>query len=131
MVNNLPDNLDEYYLPDELREEYYEARRAPYMVHYVGRAMPCYTTKPDLFEYFWKYARLTPFYEILIQRMAIDYAEKLAQSVRIQLRQELHRETFSEKWRRRIWSFTNRVLPQGSKRRFCVKKLLSVFRKKN
>ena len=76
MIANMPDFIDEYYLPQELRKEYFEARKAPYIIHYVGRAMPCYTTSPDLYEYFWKYARLTPFYEILLQRMTIDYTTK-------------------------------------------------------
>lgn len=130
MISNQPQNLDEYYLPRDLRKEYFEARRAPYIIHYVGRAMPCYTTQPDLFEYFWEYARLTPFYEILIQRMAIDYAEKLAESIRIQMRQELRRETFSERWKRRIRSFADRILPPGTKRRFYVRKLLVTFKRK-
>lgn len=81
MVSNTPDNIDEYHLPEDLRKEYFEARQNPYCIHYVGRAIPCYTTTPDLFEYFWKYSRNTAFYEILLQRMTTDYSEKLKQSV--------------------------------------------------
>lgn len=123
MVSNQPQNLDEYYLPDMLRQEYFMSRQAPYIVHYVGRSMPCYTTNPDLFEFFWKYARKTDFYEILIQRMVIDYAEKLVESVRIQMRQELGKETIIQRGKRYIWRMINYLLPPGSKRRIYVKRL--------
>lgn len=131
MVSNQPDNLDEYFLPEAQRKEYYEARCHPYIVHYVGRSMPCYTLQPDLYEYFWKYARLTPFYEILLQRMCIDYAERLAESLRIQLRQELRRETFREKSKRRLRALADRILPPGSKRRIYLKRILFSFKKWN
>lgn len=131
MVSNERDNLDEYYLPDGVRQEYYEARRNPYIIHYVGRSMPCYTTRPDLYEYFWKYARRTEFYEILLQRMAIDYAEKLAESVRIQMRQELRRETLREKCRRMLEKVANGLLPKGSKRRIYMKRVLFLFKRWN
>lgn len=129
MVANQPQNLDEYYLPLKLRQEYYESRETPYIIHYVGRAMPCYTQQPDLFEYFWKYARLTPFYEILIQKMAIDYSEKLAESVRIQLRRELGNETFSNKARCFFKKMVDALLPKGSRRRIYVKRICFSFQK--
>ena len=131
MVSNEPQNLDEFHLPDALRTEYYEARRKPYIVHYVGRSMPCYTTHPDLFEYFWKYARMTEFYEILIQRMAIDYAEKLAESVRIQMRSELGRPSLMQRIKNSIRSVADALLPKGSKRRIYVKRFLFCFKKWN
>ena len=79
MISNVPENNDEIFLPDELRKEYFEARKNPGIIHYVGRGMPCYTTKPDLYEYFWKYARQSIFYEILIQRMSLDYQRQIDQ----------------------------------------------------
>lgn len=131
MVSNEPQNLDEYYLPTELRQEYYEARREPYIIHYVGRSMPCYTTQPDLFEYFWKYARMTEFYEILIQRMAIDYAEKLAESLRIQMRRELGQQDVVQQSKGILRSIADFLLPPGSRRRIYVKRFLFSFKKWN
>lgn len=125
MVSNLPDNLDEYYLPKNLRTGYYNARLDPYIVHYVGRTMPCYTTTPDLYEYFWKYARQTVFYEILLQRMAIDYAEKLAESVRIQRR----RHSLRYRLKQCIKHLIDFVLPHNSKRRIYVKRFVFKFKK--
>ena len=131
MVSNQPQNLDEYYLPTDLRQEYFNARKQPYIIHYVGRSMPCYTTNPDLFEYFWKYARKTDFYEILIQRMAINYAENLAESIRIQMRQELGRETMLQRVKRYSWKIVNWLLPKGSKRRIYVKRFAFSLKKWN
>lgn len=131
MVSNQPQNLDEYYLPDMLRQEYFMSRQAPYIVHYVGRSMPCYTTDPDLFEYFWKYARKTEFYEILLQRMTIDYAEKLVESVRVQMRQELGKETLVQRGKRYTWGIINCLLPKGSKRRIYIKRLVFLYKKWN
>ena len=91
--------------------------------------MPCYTTHPDLFEYFWKYARMTEFYEILIQRMAIDYAEKLAESVRIQMRNELGRPSLMQRAKKAVRSFADILLPKGSKRRTYVKRFFFSFKK--
>lgn len=129
MTANKAPGIDEYYLPEPLRREYYEARREPYGIHYIGRSMPCYTIVPDMYEYFWKYARQTEFYEILLQRMVLDYSNKLAESVRHQLRQELRRETFSEKWKRRIRRLADIFLPPESKRRLYIKRVLFRFRK--
>lgn len=131
MVANRPENLDEYHLPEGLRQDYFENRQIPYIVHYVGRAMPCYTVEPDLFEYFWHYARMTPFYEILIQRMAVDYADKRAQQLRAELLRQLGREPFALRWKRRIKAIADRLLPKGSKARIYVKRVVFHFHKWN
>ncbi len=71
ICNRLP-ILDEVYLPEKMRREYADARRDPYIVHYVGRCAPCFTLKPDLWTFFWKYARRSPYYEIILQKMALN-----------------------------------------------------------
>ncbi|WP_312281228.1 glycosyltransferase family 8 protein [Oscillibacter sp.] len=131
MVSNQPEDLDEYHLPDALRQDYFENRQTPYIVHYVGRAMPCYTVEPDLFEYFWHYARMTPFYEILIQRMAVDYADKRAEHLRDDLLRQLGREPFVQRLKRRIKAIADRLLPKGSKARIYVKRVVFQFYKWN
>ena len=147
MVANVTPYVDEYYLPAELRKEYYAARRNPGIIHYVGRAMPCYTDKPDLYEYYWKYARQTPFYEILLQRMAIDCNEKsillfrqerdaVAESLRAEIRRlsdeleqiksgqtvSLHRLKFHQKVKCIILPLFNLFCPKDSTRRMWIKK---------
>lgn len=78
MIANVPYATDEYYLPADLRKEYYQARLDPYIVHYVGKAIPCFAEDPDLYEFFWFYARKTVFYELLLQKMCAKNAEYTA-----------------------------------------------------
>ena len=135
MVADVPFLIDEYYLPPILRKEYYEARRNPSIVHYVGRAIPCYTQTPDLYEYFWKYARNTVFYEILLQRMSIQAADKIVNERFESLNQYLYireqhekmyahyQNSLSNKLRRRLRSVIDRLLPLGTKRRDSVRRV--------
>ena len=74
MICNQYPYLDEWYLPDVQRKEYAEARRDPYIIHYVGHCAPCFVLTPDLWTYFWKYARLSPYYEIILQKMSLTCA---------------------------------------------------------
>lgn len=132
MVSNLPDNLDEYYLPEDLRKEYFEARKNPYIIHYVGRAIPCYTIEPDLYEYFWKYARETLFYEIIVQRMAADYVQKQMEILREDIKSgKIRKEEFKKKFKRWLKSVADIILPRGSKRRIEVNNWLFRFKKWN
>lgn len=48
---------------------YMEARKEPYIVHYAGPDKPWYRADLDMADIFWKYARNTPYYEIILQRM--------------------------------------------------------------
>jgi lipopolysaccharide biosynthesis glycosyltransferase len=129
MIANETPYVDEYYLPAELRKEYFEARQNPYIIHFIGRAVPCYTDKPDLYEYYWKYARQTVFYEIIVQRMAMDYVLKQMQILRDDIELGRRTESFKHKFKRLVRSITDVILPKGSKRRIRVKNVL--FRFKN
>jgi len=66
IANKLP-FVDEYYLPERYRQEYYQARLNPYIVHYCGGLCFKYPVFPDMGMYFWKYARKSPFYEEIIK----------------------------------------------------------------
>lgn len=72
MICNQFPMLDENSLPDKMRRAYADARRDPYIIHYVGRCAPCFTLYPDLWTFFWKYARRSPYYEIILQQMALN-----------------------------------------------------------
>jgi lipopolysaccharide biosynthesis glycosyltransferase len=132
MIANKPDFIDEYYLPQELRKEYFEARKDPYIIHYVGRAMPCYTTSPDLYEYFWKYARQTVFYEILLQRMCEEACRQTwnnngeMQTIRRaveELQLALHVRTFKGRIHWLVMLLINIFFPVGSKMRNKIRTL--------
>lgn len=134
MISNVPENNDEIFLPEDLRKEYFEARRNPGIIHYVGRGMPCYTTKPDLYEYFWKYARHSVFYEILIQRMFMDSAnqinelrrciEELQQVIAAKqlAPQKKEKKSKKEKLYRFLRRICDKIAPAGSWRRYFIKK---------
>jgi lipopolysaccharide biosynthesis glycosyltransferase len=130
MISNIPECLDEYYLPTELRKEYFDARQNPYIIHFVGRAIPCYTSEPDLYEYYWKYARQTIFYEILVQRMAMDYVQKQMENLREEIASgRCRKEKFTHKLKRWAKAAADVILPKGSSRRIKVKNTLFRFKK--
>lgn len=145
MVANTAPYIDEYYLPEDLRKEYFQSRLNPGIIHYVGRAIPCYTTKPDLYEYYWKYARQTPFYEIIIQRMVCDYTTKaielnnhnvekkirelteIINLLRVELGnncsiEENRKSNFKQKLKSLLKPIYNIIFPIGTKRRYLFKK---------
>lgn len=45
---------------------YFEVRQNPYIIHYAGKIKPWTNPEVDLAELWWKYARLSPFYEEII-----------------------------------------------------------------
>lgn len=133
MISNIPENLDEYHLPEKLRKEYFEARLDPYIIHYVGKAMPCCTLTPDLYEYFWKYARQTVFYEILLQQMSMFGATKLLHSVIFEA--QMGRLRLRPNIRTYISTAFLKLFPYDSKQREFLKKIYhkvrSLFGKKD
>ena len=54
--------------PFALYNEYLEARKNPKIVHYAGYQKPWNKINCDFYEYFWKYARQTEFYEEILRR---------------------------------------------------------------
>lgn len=50
-------------------QAYYSARKAPGLVHYAAHPKPWTNPHGDLSELFWKYARLSPYYERLLLAM--------------------------------------------------------------
>ena len=69
MTFNNMQNVDENYLDGAIHQDYFSAREDPGIIHYVGRSMPCFSPYGDMFNYFWEYARDTPYYENLLSTM--------------------------------------------------------------
>lgn len=82
MVFNTPTKIDEYFLPEDLKKEYFAARENPKIVHYIGRSAPCYDPYGDFNALFWKYARNTPYYEYLLSQMMDVKINKKINSLR-------------------------------------------------
>ena len=60
--------------PENIYANYCRARLNPKGLHYCGRTTPCFAPLVDNAHYFWKYARNTPFYELIIYRMIVESA---------------------------------------------------------
>lgn len=71
MIMNKPPYIDEYFLPENYRKEYYEARMNPNIIHYCGGVYYRYPFVPDMGKYFWKYTLKSPFFEEIITQMII------------------------------------------------------------
>lgn len=61
--------MAEFYAPDFIFAGYKKALENPKAIHYAGRFIPCFVPTVDLATYFWKYARLTPYYELILSAM--------------------------------------------------------------
>lgn len=56
------------YAPAQAFEDYFAARTNPKVIHFAGFEKPWTFAEVDLQEHFWKYARQTPFYEMLLAK---------------------------------------------------------------
>lgn len=65
-LNSDERQLAEFYAPKKIYDYYKSALKDPYIVHYAGNCIPCYMPSVPCAAIFWKYARLSPFYEQII-----------------------------------------------------------------
>lgn len=97
--------------PRELYTEYIEARKNPYIVHYAGGQKPWIVADCDFSELFWKYARQSPWYELMIYNITRNTVEP---SVVVTAYEPL--------WRRILAV----PFPYGSRRRQLLKRILGI-----
>ena len=109
--NNLT-SVDEQYLDDELYKEYMDAKKDPWIIHYVGRSMPCFTPYGDLYWYYWNYAKNTPYYEILLSTM-----------MDLKIGEYEHKLKMSTIKQGKVHSYLNKILPYGTRRRRIIDKI--------
>ena len=62
----------------ELRADYMAARENPRIVHYAGPIKPWDDAECDFAEHFWRYAKQTPFYEVVICRMSSQGVQRVS-----------------------------------------------------
>ena len=55
--------------PKDVYNEYMEARKSPYVIHFAGHIKPWIDVKCDFGSQFWKYAKNTPYYEVILSNM--------------------------------------------------------------
>ena len=96
--------------PWPLYEEYMEAKKNPYIIHYAGFCKPWDEPTEEFGEVFWDYARRTPYYETLLYRMSKHIADDTV----------YYNEKKHISLRSRILYF---FLPDGSQRRDVARKM--------
>lgn len=109
--------------PARYYREYCEARKEPYIIHYAGYQKPWIELECDMAEFFWKYARKTPFYEVLIGQLAETYGKNISSALSEGNRmQEVHADGLEvpiaiDGVMLKIINRFNRKFPIGSRRR--------------
>lgn len=86
-------NLDQQ-LSVEKYIEYFAARKNPYIIHYCGTVKPWINVNVELADIWWKYARLTPLYEMILTKLM----QKQSVSVRLQIQKY-------KKYKLRYWRY--------------------------
>jgi len=84
--------------PAGMLEEYEQARKQPYIIHYAGSRKPWEDPREDFAREFWRTARKTPYYEVLLAGVAARGEEP----------------AYSEKAVEFLRRTAKKVLPQGS-----------------
>ncbi len=87
------------YAPVSVLEEYEKARKHPYIVHYAGFLKPWMKPDEDFAYEFWKVARSTVYYEVILSNMQFSVTKEL-------------KKKNSLKNKVRTWA--KEVLPKGS-----------------
>lgn len=111
-------NLYNYWLPYVYYQEYINGRKNPYIIHYSFQQIPCYDINVDMMEYFWNYARNTPFYEELILMLNLKKLSPLYVNNNVDTKISNNKK-YPE--------IIDKFLPKGSKRREIVKKIVKTY----
>lgn len=107
-------------LPDKLKTDYHNSHMHPKIVHYAGAGKPWKKLDLDLADYFWEYARRSPYYETLL------YDITKAQTDRLQPK----KPKFKAKFKRSCKVWATKRFPKWTARREFVKKIYYAFSKK-
>jgi len=104
------------FAPFNLYNEYLEARKSPKIIHYAGYLKPWYNAEEDMAEEFWRVAKQTDFYELLLYRMNTGAAWHIAHNMkrRIDFRADVLKYCYG------IYTFLN---PANTKRRKLFNKI--------
>ena len=127
MIFNTPENIDEKFLPQKFKTEYFNARKSPYIIHYIGKSIPCYKPNVDMGEQYWKYAKKSAYYEKMLAIM-MDYKIAIA-TKNLYLNKNFVKKIRTKRDNTLIWRFINFILPYESKRREFVRNLYRKFKK--
>lgn len=89
MVDNQNKNKEIFcFSPKEYYKEYKQALEEPKIIHFCGWPKPWNDIYSDMAEYFWKYARNTPFYEIINERILTERLSVVHNNASVEVYQE-------------------------------------------
>lgn len=117
-VYDVQQQLPEYFAPMTVYQQYLEAQKDPYIVHYAGNVIPCFAPKVDHAQLFWKYARNSIFYEDILSTLQRKIALSEAE---MQNRIEMENQTIP---RTRARVIADMLFPPTTRRRRIVKKII-------
>ena len=104
--------------PRQIYEEYVAARKCPYLIHFAGYQKPWDVMDCDFAEYFWKYAKLSLYFPMLLRKTKRCLMEEREnESLRIAGMRE----------NAKLRKVANKIFPIGSRRR----ELIKLLRKKS
>lgn len=104
--------------PKYLQDEYMVARRNPKIIHYAGPDKPWFYPFVDFADEFWYYARMTPYYEVILRRMAETAGR------------EQIPPTFKVKVKNKIWGILRKVADKVAPKYSYRRKILRVMIKR-
>ena len=110
--------------PRQLFEEYATARKAPYLIHYAGYQKPWDVVDCDFAEYFWEYAKLSPYYPMSLRMIRICFDDEM-NAIPISNDPEIRWVPKTSK----MWAIIDIILPYYSRRRNFIKKIYWGIRK--
>ncbi len=64
--------------PMQIYQDYLKSRKNPFIVHYAGYQKPWNVPTCDYAEWFWKYAKNTPYYQQLLKRVMQSGSERIS-----------------------------------------------------
>ncbi len=101
--------------PKYLRDEYMIAHDSPKIIHYAGPNKPWHQPYCDYAEEFWRYARMSEYYEVLLLRLAQQAArENLPLSLYVRTKNRI---------KRKIRRIADLLMPKYTLRREYAKKV--------
>lgn len=95
--------------PQPVRDAYMASRKEPYIIHYAGGKKPWKRPEGDYWNYFWMYARKTPYYE----KMLLDVVRQMQKDA-----------SFPVRFKRALKNLQDRVIPKNSSLRRVIQKII-------
>lgn len=120
--------LPEYFAPLSVYNAYKNALAFPKAIHYAGRVLPCFCPQVDLAELFWKYARSSAYYELILSAMISNQMGMFFPSNTSSGARKFADKLLPKGSRRR--EFAKLILPKGSRRWNFCKQIYYIFRPK-